>query len=482
MKKLRFHYIFIFLALILTLTNFALYQKFLATEKKISQLLFQENLSEITHLTDNIKHHIQQNIPKGVEDYYAFLQTHRDVYQDFLEDLELLSMQKYRYIYVLAPLSQRKFRFLIDTSKEDRAAFGETYTPLNPQNYFQLRPHYFFHQDLKNIWLTFVNPIVEDGKIRALIVVDFSMKQAHMIQEALKRLEEYLGYLFIFLLLVVGVVIIFSYFDYKREKEKEKAYRKLEHMNKKLEQMVQQKLEEIREKDAIILNQSKLAAMGEMINMIAHQWRQPLNVISASAINMQLAIQLGNLDAKELEKSALLIQEQAQQMSKVIDDFMNYTKPEKGKERFALQDIVDEVLKMISAQLKNHNIDVIMDIPSKLYLYTYKKDLEHVLLNFLSNARDAIDECGKSERKIYITAFEEQQKVKISIQDSGCGIPPNIQDRIFEPYFTTKEQGKGTGLGLYMSKKIVEEKLGGKLFFTTSSQGTIFTIELMIEK
>ena len=477
MKKIQFQYIFFLFAFLLGGAIFLLYQNFLSTEKFIQELVLKSSLHDLHQTTENIKRHILKHIPID-EDFYLFLRNHPDIYEDIQEDLEIFIIDKYKYIYLLQPLPNGRFRFLIDTSKTDRAAFGEPYVPLSIKEYTDPKPHYFFHKDLTNVWLTYINPIVADGKIKALIVVDFSMQEARLIQTALRKLENFLTGLILFLVTLIGVMLLFGYFDHRREKKIQKAYKELEQLNKELEHRVEEKIKEIRQKDNIILNQSKLAAMGEMINMIAHQWRQPLNAISTSAINLQIEAAMGILDTKSIEESAKVIQEQAQLMSKVIDDFMDYAKPTKKKEHFKLKEALQEILRMIESQLKNHNISVQVDIPKDLEVESYKKDLEHVLLNLLSNARDALDECANEEKKITIRAYKERQKVKIEVKDNGCGIPKNIQERIFEPYFTTKEQGKGTGLGLYMSRKIVKEKLDGDLFFVTSKDGTTFTIEL----
>jgi len=477
MNKIRFQYIFFAFALLLGGAIFLLYRNFLDTEKFIQELILKESLHDLHQTTQNMKRHILRHIPPK-EDFYLYLQTHPEVYEDIKEDLEIFIIDKYKYIYLLQPLPGGRFRFLVDTSKTDRAIFGELYTPLDIKEYQSLVPHYFFHHDIKGVWLTYINPIVVNKKIKALIVIDFSMEQAHLIENALKKLETFLGRLVLLLLSLIGVMLLFAYFDHRREKKIQKAYTELEKLNKELERRVEEKIKEVRQKDAIILNQSKLAAMGEMINMIAHQWRQPLNAISTSAINMQIEAAMGTLNAKSIEESAKMIQEQAQLMSRVIDDFMDYAKPEKQKERFNLQEAIQDVLTMIKPQFRNHNISIIVDVPEDLEIESYKKDFEHVLLNLLSNARDALDECAKESKVVTIHAYRIGQKTKIEVKDNGCGIPENIQERIFEPYFTTKEQGKGTGLGLYMSRKIVKEKLDGDLFFVTSKDGTTFTIEL----
>lgn len=238
---------------------------------------------------------------------------------------------------------------------------------------------------------------------------------------------------------------------------------------------------ELKMKDNIISQQSKLAQMGEMVNMIAHQWRQPLNAISASAIKLSMQNDMDLITSEQISKTTLFIENMAQEMSNTINDFMNFTKPVNEKELIRIEKIIDDILHLMGAQLKNHNIDFSMDIEEDLSILTYRKDLEHVLINLISNARDAFEDKSIEKQRILFKAYSKDDNCYIKVIDNAGGIKSDIIDRIFEPYFTTKEQGKGTGLGLYMSKKIIKENLGGDIHVKSLNNWAEFTIILSSE-
>ncbi len=237
-------------------------------------------------------------------------------------------------------------------------------------------------------------------------------------------------------------------------------------------------LTEIKEKDKQLLMQAKHAQMGEMINMIAHQWRQPLNAINASAIELSIKNELDMLDSEHIETSLQFIQDMTQKMSKTIDDFMNFSRPNNKKEMVNLSDVLDEILSIIKAQLVAHSIDIEVINEDDIVLETLKQELSHVLLNLIANARDALNEINKENKKITIKVYKKDYHFYIEVLDNGNGVSPEIADKIFNPYFTTKEQGVGTGLGLYMSKKILNEVLGGDIKVISSKKGGIFVISL----
>jgi len=235
---------------------------------------------------------------------------------------------------------------------------------------------------------------------------------------------------------------------------------------------------ELRKKDIVSSQQAKLVQMGEMVNMIAHQWRQPLNAISAAAIKLSMQAQMGMATEEEIEKTTHFIETTTQDMSKTINDFMNFTKPTDEKICILFQDIIDDILRMMGAQLKNHNIHFIEEIEEHLEITTFNKDLEHILINLFSNARDAFEDREMENKEIKLTAFAKGDDCLIEVSDNAGGIPNGVIEKIFNPYFTTKEQGKGTGLGLYMSKKILTETIGGHIDVCNTHDGAKFTILL----
>jgi len=214
----------------------------------------------------------------------------------------------------------------------------------------------------------------------------------------------------------------------------------LKNVNLHLKQKIDKEVEHNREKDKQILQQSKLAQMGDMISMIAHQWRQPLNAISAVGINLSLLSNLNKLEDKKVQESSEFIQNQTQKMSKTIDTFMNFVKPAKELKEFKLSDCVDDVMQIMGTQLINHNIQVNIDKNNEnISIVGYKDLLEQVIINLLSNARDAFEDLTIANKYINIIIDEKDNMPIITIEDNAGGIPLEIQDKIFNPYFTTKE-------------------------------------------
>ena len=237
-------------------------------------------------------------------------------------------------------------------------------------------------------------------------------------------------------------------------------------------------LTEIKQKDKQLLMQAKHAQMGEMINMIAHQWRQPLNAINASAIELSIKNELEMLESEHLEKSLQFIQNMTHKMSKTIDDFMNFSKPDHTRDMVKLDDILDEILGIITAQLTNHNIEIDIQNEQHIVVKTLKQELSHVLMNLIANARDALNELDMEDKKITIKSYKKDDLCYVEVLDNGKGVTSEIADKIFNPYFTTKEKGVGTGLGLYMSKKILNEVLDGDIEVVSSTEGGKFIVTL----
>ncbi|MEA1956283.1 MAG: ATP-binding protein [Campylobacterota bacterium] len=233
---------------------------------------------------------------------------------------------------------------------------------------------------------------------------------------------------------------------------------------------------ESNKKDLILFQQSKMIQMGDMVNMIAHQWRQPLNAISASSSKILLEKELNILSDDEFINSNYFIQSQCQKMSKVINTFLNYSNPSKEMTEFKIIDMINDILELVETQFNNHNIKIIVEDKNKIAISVngYCNMLEQVIINLLMNARDAYSEIDSTNNKqIYITIHTNKT---ITITDYAGGITQENQEKLFTPYFTTKEQGKGTGLGLYMSKRIINEQFNGDLIYKSIDGGSIFEI------
>ena len=254
--------------------------------------------------------------------------------------------------------------------------------------------------------------------------------------------------------------------------------RDLQHLNEQLEERVRLEVAKSREKEQMLIQQSRLAAMGEMIGNIAHQWRQPLNALGLILQNIQIAYETGRLDESFLNQSVERGKKLIETMSHTIDDFRNFFKPNKSKEHFDLAQSIRSALELVDSSFKNHEIDVEVDIQEGLEVEGYPGEFSQVLLNLLNNAKDALLENRKERRKIIIKTKEEQEKIIISVEDNAGGVPPEIMDKIFDPYFTTKEEGKGTGLGLYMSNMIIQRSMHGHIRVTNTEEGARFIIEI----
>ena len=236
--------------------------------------------------------------------------------------------------------------------------------------------------------------------------------------------------------------------------------------------------EELHKKEEIMISQSRHAAMGEMISMIAHQWRQPISVIAMGANNILVDIELELLDNETLGKTAKDIIDQTQELSDTIDDFRNFFRPVHDTEDVLPEDILKEAFMVIGKSLENNTIEVIQEIHSNKSIKTYSRELMQVLINILKNAKEVLVEKVDIGRKMIISIVDEDDYIVITICDNGGGIKEDILPNIFDPYFTTKGVAEGTGLGLYMSKTIIEEHLYGRLQAYNKDNGACFKIRL----
>lgn len=240
--------------------------------------------------------------------------------------------------------------------------------------------------------------------------------------------------------------------------------------------------QEIREQQAILTQQSRLAALGEMIGNIAHQWRQPINSLGLIVQDLKEAYRFGELNQSYVETISSKAMEQIHYMSNTIDDFRNFFNPDKDKKMFSLNKSIQNTKNILKQGIRNNSIECEISIPKDIFIYGYKNEFSQVIFNLLSNARDAVMSNKPKTPKIKIQVKNKKNSAEISVSDNGGGIPPDILPSIFDPYFTTKSEGKGTGIGLYMAKKIIENHMDGSLLVHNTKDGVCFTIVLPIEK
>jgi len=237
-------------------------------------------------------------------------------------------------------------------------------------------------------------------------------------------------------------------------------------------------MSDLKEKESMLLEQSRLAAMGEMISVIAHQWRQPLNAIASISTRLKMNIKMKKLDEDLVEKKTDEINNYLQYMSKTIDDFRNFFEPTKNKSAFKLSDIVENSLKIVGNSFANKNIDLVIEDKELSTIYLYKNELTQVILNILNNARDAYEDKDIESPKVVVSYLEDEKTQSIIIRDNAGGIPDEILKKIFDPYFSTKNRKNGTGLGLYICKSIVEKYSNGQLKACNENDGAVFEIIL----
>jgi signal transduction histidine kinase/ABC-type nitrate/sulfonate/bicarbonate transport system substrate-binding protein len=244
--------------------------------------------------------------------------------------------------------------------------------------------------------------------------------------------------------------------------------------NKILEAEVEKQLEELRKKDVALINQNKLASMGEMVGSIAHQWKQPLNVLS---MNIEMLIDDyddGLVDEEFINKFRDDNIDVIRFMVTTIDDFRNFFRVEKEKQKFDVKDAITKISEMQRVYLKKRDVDLIITGES-FYTFGFKTEFQQVILNLINNAKDEMVEKEMHNGKIEVEILKDGF---VRVRDNAGGIPAEIIDQIFNPYFTTKEEGKGTGIGLHMSRTIIEEHLDGKLSVRNVESGAEFQIEL----
>ncbi len=243
-----------------------------------------------------------------------------------------------------------------------------------------------------------------------------------------------------------------------------------------LEKRVRYSVKELRQKDHILIQQSRQASMGEMIGNIAHQWRQPLAAVAAIIQNYEDAYEEGTLDMDYIDKHTDLIMDILTQMSRTIDDFRYFFRPNKMKSNFNVKSVVLKTLKFLESSFKFNNINLTLDMAEDCELEGFPNEYSQVILVILTNSKDALLEREIKDKKIEISLGKYDNKTVLKIFDNAGGIKNDVLPKIFDPYFTTKEQGKGTGVGLYMSKTIVEKNMSGKLTCKNIAEGAEFKV------
>ena len=265
-------------------------------------------------------------------------------------------------------------------------------------------------------------------------------------------------------------------FNLELEHQVTKQTSELLEMNEDLEKKVQEKIERLIQQEKLLTTQSKQAVMGEMISMIAHQWRQPLSSVTLRISNLQLKRLLGEaISDKEVEETLSNINETVVYLAQTIDDFQTYFRPNKEKQNIEAQELIRKVVTFIRPRLKETYIELVILETESFRFQTYINEAVQVLLNLLNNAVDALISSKKGFKRLTIALEKRAGKIHIFISDTADGIEKENIAHIFEPYFSTKGKN-GTGLGLYMSQMIMQKQFGSEIKVQSSPEGTTFEL------
>lgn len=283
---------------------------------------------------------------------------------------------------------------------------------------------------------------------------------------------------FLFILSLLMFII-----DYRNTKRFLQEIRRSSEQKELLKSELVRSESEIEYQKAMLFQQSKLAAMGEMIDNIAHQWRQPLNNLAMIVQDSEFAYRGGRIDQKYVAKMTSDSMDQINFMSQTIDDFRNFVKPDQRNNPFDINDAVAESIQLLEGMFRAHTIRVDVEYCSEpLIGFGSSSEFKQVMINLLNNARDALVEHKVVNPLITIRLFCDDMYGAITIQDNGGGIDESVIERIFEPYFSTKKEGKGSGIGLYISYSIIRTKMGGTIEASNVGNGTLFTLTIPLYK
>jgi signal transduction histidine kinase len=259
---------------------------------------------------------------------------------------------------------------------------------------------------------------------------------------------------------------------------RKKTEREYQQLKERVQELVREGVAQERKKDDLMIIEGRQAVMGEMINNIAHQWRQPINTLGLLAQDLQMTYKFGEFSKEFVDANVKKTMEVIQGMSKTIDDFRTFFRPDREKIDFKVLKVIAKVRLLLEGSFGAKQIRMQLRSSADPVVRGYPGDFSQVLLNILINARDAFTQHKVASPLVTLTVFNEEQKTVILVADNAGGIPPEIIGKVFDPYFTTKGPDRGTGIGLFMSKSIIEKNMGGSLTVRNLQGGAEFRIEL----
>jgi signal transduction histidine kinase len=278
-------------------------------------------------------------------------------------------------------------------------------------------------------------------------------------------------YILICVLVIVLTIVLSRYLSVSKSN---KHYQKL---YKTLAQTQHNQIDKNIEQQQVIAYQNRLAQKGQIFNIVAHQWRQPLNTMSILLERLSKAHQNSKLDEKLFDEIYNQISTTLQHMSTTIDDFSDFFKPDREKREFVLSDTINKTIYLLKPMLKKDGIELVEDIDESITYIGYPNELSQAIINIINNAKEAFANQNINKKEISIRLSKSDNIIKIVICDNAGGIDEEILSKIFEPYFSTKGQKNGIGLGLYISKLVIQEHMGGMLYAKNCNDGARFNIE-----
>ena len=443
---------------------------------------------EISYVINYVKHRVENNTKLSQE----------ELKKEIIKYIETIRYEKHGYIWIHDtnyylrghPFRQDRIdtydieledamdtkitkKFIDETLKKPNGVFIDYYWQKPKELHFSKKLG-FFRLYKKYNWVIGAGLYIDD--------IEKSILENKKLLEV--RVNKYVRQVVIFSSLIILVIGILSLimsnkinkaFNNYKEKVKKKEF-ELQDLNKSLEKRVQMAIKEAKKKDRAMLHQSRLARMGAMLSMIAHQWRQPLSEVSGILMELETANKFNKADSKLINESVKESNKLIGFMSHTIDDFRNFFKPDKKKIRFYVDDACNEAISLVGASIKSYHITLNKKVKCNCIINGYEREFAQVMLNLISNAKDILNQREIQNPTIDIIVDVKDKNTVITVEDNAGGVKKEHLDLIFEPYFTTKSSSKGTGLGLYMSKMIIEKNMNGELSVENTKKGAMFKV------
>ncbi|MRJ07079.1 MAG: hypothetical protein C6I01_06130 [Epsilonproteobacteria bacterium] len=455
------------------------------TAQRVQVILFQHLHRNLEITAQGIASYLQDRCKDSPSIYQCFA-THPDRQKELSLLLRFFRSTHYSHIYVLTKrdFTSRYFVYLAD--KDFR--MGKPFLPEEAnfkfwqQLYTSKKPLFFPQRDVHGVSFTYLYPVIRHGKVDAVIVIDCSMEVINQVTQTIDQLWG-IGkieiFMALFLVIITGIVL---FINRKLLKEKRALMESLQEKNQLLTQRIAKEIRQKEETEKQLLLQSRLAMMGELLRIIAHQWRQPLNSLAGIVTNLELRLLMGDLDKKELQKELTALKRSIKQLDSIITDFQKFYHRQQKEEAVHIPAIVDEVLSFGSFTFRERGIKIIKKYECSRPVKTHPRELQQVVFNILKNSEEVLINRRVKNPMIEIRIYPDNGWCIISIRDNGGGIERDILPKIFDPYFTTKKTKNGVGLGLYMGKMIVEKSLHGKLVVSNWEEGAEFQILIPLKE